>query len=82
MNKDICGYLTIIFPGEHGQYVQETWPKHCIISVFYDDWKERMIARGITPENINEYQFLEHWKTTHWAIETDEFGKLIKDTHD
>ena len=35
-----------------------------------------MIARGISPENINEYQFLEHWKTVHWAVETDEFGEL------
>ena len=82
MNKDICGYLTIIFPGEHGQYVQETWPEHCITNAFYNEWKERMLTRKITPENINEYQFLEHWKTIHWAVETDEFGNLIKDAHD
>ena len=72
MNKD-CKYWTIIFPGEHGQYVQETWPEPCIINAFHAEWKERVL------KNINEYQFLEHWKTIHWAVETDEFGNELKE---
>lgn len=66
-------YWTIIYPGEHGQHVQETFSEDQIIASYFEYWKSKMIKVNkqdlITFENC-----IEDWKIIHWACETDEFG--------
>ena len=35
-------YWTIVFPGEHGQHVQETWSEDQIIASYWDYWCGKM----------------------------------------
>ena len=36
-------YWTIVFPGEFGQHVQETWSEDQIIKAYYTYWSTKMI---------------------------------------
>ena len=66
-------YWTIVFPGEQGQHVQETWSEDQIIESYYPYWKGRMIDVGMADEATTE-RCIEDWITIHWAVQTDEFG--------
>jgi hypothetical protein len=66
-------YWTIVFPGEHGQHVQETWSEDQIIASYYTYWVTKMIECGKAEEMSREL-CIEDWKTVHWAHQTDEFG--------
>lgn len=70
-------YYTIVFPGEFGQHVQETWSTEQILESYWDYWCERMYKAGKDPEVHTFQDCIDDWCTIHWAEETDEFGKKI-----
>lgn len=69
-------YWTIVFPGEFGQHVQETWTENQILSYYMRYWSMRMIEAG-KGDMISRELCLEDWITVHWAMETDEFGNKL-----
>lgn len=71
-------YYTIVFPGEFGQLVQETWSEDQIIKSYYRYWSIKMIQAGHGDE-IDCDRCIEDWSVIHWAMETDQFGNAIKD---
>lgn len=70
-------YYTIVFPGEHGQHVQETWSREQILKSYYTYWNRKMFESG-NSHLVSEERCIEDWITIHWAMETDEFGNKIK----
>lgn len=66
-------YYTIVFPGEHGQHVQETWSEDQIIKSYYIYWATKMIE-NVPNAILSRELCIADWCTVHWAIETDEFG--------
>lgn len=66
-------YYTIVFPGEFGQHVQETWSEDQIIGSYFRYWSERMTQAGHGDE-ISIDRCIEDWTVVHWAMETDQFG--------
>jgi len=70
-------YYTIVFPGEHGQHVQETWSTDQILKLYYTYWSKKMIESG-NSHLVSEERCIEDWITIHWGQETDEFGNKIK----
>lgn len=66
-------YWTIVFPGEHGQLVQETWTEDQIIASYYKYWAGKMFLNGQGSE-VTKANCIDDWKVVHWATETDEFG--------
>lgn len=70
-------YYTIIFPGEYGQHVQETWNADQILSHYFKFWSLRMVEAG-KGDQITKEMCLDDWKTVHWATETDEWGNALK----
>lgn len=73
-------YWTIVFPGEFGQHVQETWSEEQIIKTYYNPWSQKMIIAGKN-DMINRDQCIDDWVCVHWAIETDQFGNKINPTN-
>jgi hypothetical protein len=69
-------YYTISFPGEHGQQVTETWSEEQIIKSYYPYWFSKMVQAN-KHDMIDIKRCIEDWCTVHWAIETDEFGKVV-----
>jgi hypothetical protein len=69
-------YYTIVFPGEFGQHVQETWRTDQILKSYYTYWVTKMIENN-KQSDISEHICIEDWCTTHWAMETDEFGNKL-----
>jgi hypothetical protein len=69
-------YYTIVFPGEFGQHVQETWSKEQILKAYWTSWNRKMFQSG-NSDDVNEENCISDWITTHWAEETDEFGKKV-----
>jgi hypothetical protein len=69
-------YYTIVFPGEFGQHVQETWNTEQILKSYYTYWVTKMLENS-KGEDISENLCIEDWITTHWAEETDEFGNKL-----
>jgi hypothetical protein len=74
--KNKIKYWTIVFPGEFGQHVQETWTDDQILSHYLKFWSMRMIEAG-KGDQISKELCLDDWKTVHWAVETDEFGNKL-----
>ena len=71
-------YFTIVFPGEFGQHVQETWSEEQILSAYLQHWTSRMLDKYSGPHiDLTRENCLEDWKTIHWAEETDQFGKKL-----
>jgi hypothetical protein len=66
-------YYTIVFPGDFGQHVQETWSTQQILQSYYTHWYGKMVEANkhdlISPELC-----IEDWCVVHWATETDMFG--------
>ena len=74
-------YYTIVFPGEYGQHVQETWNNEQILKFYWKHWNVKMFQSG-NGDLVTEERCIEDWIITHWAEETDEFGnKLINNCH-
>lgn len=69
-------YWTIVFPGESGQHVQETWSEDQIIKSYYAYWFHKMCEAN-KHDLISNERCIEDWVTVHWAMETDEFGNKI-----
>lgn len=67
-------YWTIVFPGEYGQHVQETWSEDQIIESYYTYWCGKMIQNVSNPD-LNRDNCIYDWCVVHWAMETDEFGR-------
>lgn len=69
-------HYTIVFPGEFGQHVQETWNKEQILKSYWHYWNRKMFESGHADE-VTEDRCVEDWCTTHWATETDEWGNKL-----
>ena len=69
-------YWTIVFPGEFGQHVQETWNEEQIIKSYYTYWVYKMIEAG-KGDLITRQNCIDDWTVVHWAAETDEFGNRL-----
>jgi hypothetical protein len=69
-------YYTIVFPGEFGQHVQETWRTDQILKYYYTYWVTKILENDPS-KDIFEQQCIEDWCTTHWAMETDEWGNKL-----
>ncbi len=69
-------YYTIVFPGEHGQHVQETWNELQIIKSYYKYWYGKMVEANKHNEASIE-ACIEDWCIVHWAVETDQWGNKL-----
>lgn len=74
--EELKRYWTIVFPGEHGQHVQETWEEKQILDSYYAYWCGMMIQNVAAPDLASE-NCIADWTVVHWAVETDEFGGKI-----
>lgn len=70
-------YWTIVFPGEHGQHVQETWSEDQIIKSYYSYWAQRMIMNHSNGDILGRERCIEDWIVVHWAVETDQWGNKL-----
>ena len=67
-------YWTIVFPGEEGQHVQETWSEEQILrSAWYKHWVFKMFKAN-KHDLINNENAIDDWIVVHWAVETDKWG--------
>jgi hypothetical protein len=66
-------YWTIVFPGEFGQHVQETWNEDQILKSYYPYWCGKMIQNVAAPD-LDPQRCIDDWTVVHWAVETDEWG--------
>lgn len=69
-------YYTIVFPGEFGQHVQETWSEDQIIRSYYTYWATKVLENNPTIP-LDKELCIDDWCVTHWATETDEFGNKL-----
>ena len=69
-------YWTIVFPGECGQHVQETWNEDQIIKSYFTHWVGNMIQSGHGDE-VSRERCIDDWIVVHWAQQTDEFGNKL-----
>lgn len=72
-------YYTIVFPGEQGQHVQETWSTEQILKSYYPYWCGMMIQNVAAPD-LSEVNCIDDWCIVHWATETDQFGNKLCQT--
>jgi hypothetical protein len=68
-------YWTIVFPGECGQHVQETWNEDQIIKSYFTHWVGNMIQSGHGDE-VSRERCIDDWIVVHWAQQTDEWGNI------
>ena len=67
-------YWTIVFPGEEGQHVQETWSEEQIIkSAWYRNWV-MMMVQADKAHLMDNKTAIDDWVVVHWAQETDQWG--------
>ena len=69
-------YWTIVFPGEFGQHVQETWTEEQILKSYYTYWSTKMIQNVVNPD-LDTDNCIADWLIVHWASATDEFGNKL-----
>ena len=74
-------YWTIVFPGEFGQHVQETWSEKQILDSYYTHWCGMMIQNVAAPD-LNPDSCIDDWKVVHWAMATNEFGERLDQRND
>ncbi len=67
-------YWTIVFPGEFGQHVQETWTEDQILDSYYTYWCMKMVQAGCHADLISREACIDDWVVVHWACRTNEFG--------
>jgi hypothetical protein len=68
-------YWTIVFPGECGQHVQETWNEDQIIKSYFTHWVGNMIQSGHGDE-VSRERCIDDWIVVHWAQQTDQWGNI------
>ena len=66
-------YWTIVFEGEYGQTVAETWSEDQIIESYYKYWSTSILINN-PKADISKERCIQDWVIVHWAVETDEFG--------
>ena len=67
-------YWTIVFPGEEGQHVQETWSEEQILrSAWYRNWFLKMTQASMA-HLITDEAAIDDWTVVHWAKPTDQWG--------
>lgn len=69
-------YYTIVYPGEFGQLVKETFSEDQIIRSYYKYWYGKMVQAN-KHEFISREQCIGDWIVVHWAMETDQFGNKL-----
>ena len=69
-------YWTIVFPGEHGQHVQETWNEDQIIASYFTYWCANMIQSG-HGDQVTRERCIDDWCVVHWAQQTDKWGNSL-----
>lgn len=72
-------FWTIAYPGEHGQHVQETFSEDQIIKSYYQYWANKMID-ACKWEWISRERCINDWVDVHWAVQTDEYGDILKES--
>ena len=75
-------YWTIVFPGEHGQHVQETWSEDQILEYYWQYWYVRMVEKNQDADLLTTENCIQDWCIGHWAVETNEFGEKIDQRND
>jgi hypothetical protein len=76
MDKLASKYWTIVFPGDCGQHVQETWSEDQIIKSYYTYWSTKMI-QNVKNAVLSRENCIHDWCVIHWAVETDQFGNKL-----
>ena len=71
-------YWTIVFPGEFGQHVQETWTEDQILDSYYTYWCMKMVQAGRHADLISREACIDDWVVINWACQTTEFGDKIE----
>lgn len=67
-------YWTIVFPGEEGQHVVETWSeKQILSSAWYRNWV-MMMVQADKAHLMDNKTAIDDWIVVHWAQETDQWG--------
>ena len=62
-------YYRIVFPGEFGQHVEETWSEQQILKSFYRKWAY-MVIKNIGPKSeLTTKECIEDWCSDHLAVE-------------
>ncbi len=69
-------YYTIVFPGEFGQHVQETWSTDQIIKSYYPYWCSMMVQNMAAPD-LDIDRCIDDWCVVHWALESDQWGNPL-----
>lgn len=69
-------YYTIVYPGEFGQLVKETFSEDQIIKSYYRYWITKMIKAN-KYDMISRELCIDDWISLHWAMETDQFGNKL-----
>lgn len=71
-------YYTIVFPGEYGQHVQETWTEEQILkSAWYRNWVLNVVQADRAYLLEDKQTAIVDWIVVHWAIETDQWGNKL-----
>lgn len=71
-------YYTIVFPGECGQQVQETWSEEQILkSAWYRNWVLNVVQADRAYLLEDKQAAIVDWIVVHWAIETDQWGNKL-----
>lgn len=69
-------YYTIVYPGEVGQLVKETFSEDQIIQSYYRYWVAKMVQAN-KHDMISRELCIDDWIVVHWAMETDQFGNKL-----
>ena len=70
-------YYTIVYPGEVGQLVKETFSEDQIIQSYYKYWYGKMVQAN-KHDMISRERCIDDWIVVHWALETDQFGNKLQ----
>ena len=70
-------YYTIVYPGEFGQLVKETFSEDQIIRSYYKYWYGKMVQAN-KHDMISRELCIDDWIVVHWALETDQFGNKLQ----
>ena len=72
-------YYTIVFPGEEGQHVQETWSTEQILrSAWYKNWVLKVVQADRAYLLEDPQNAINDWIIIHWATPTDEWGNSLE----
>ena len=69
-------YWTIVYPGEYGQHIKETFSEDQIILSYFEYWRDKM--KSVSKEDLISIEnCIRDWCIIHWAVETDELGNIV-----